>query len=350
MNNWKICLGEENCVPTGDGDWPDGYYEFTNLGPGTYNLTEVLQTGWEQTIAPDSVTVISGKDISDLNFGNRGALKICGTKYNDADKSGTLTDGDLAIKGWTIILSGDRNDSIVTDEEGYYCFENLEPGNYTVSEEERDGWTATSTSSIAFTGMISDQTVNFFNYPYPVLGITKVSDVSSFINPGNTVTYTITITNTGIGAAIDFLVEDVLPAGFNYVDGSSNITGATGSGPTLSDNTLAWTIERLDPNSSFAITNRVLTDSDILAGIYINTASVMEESDDCEVRVEVPIVLGEEVEKKLPEKVGKILGAAITKTGGSIVFVLLLSFLIASICYLIYLKERSKKNKENCDI
>ena len=55
-------------------------------------------------------------------------------------------------------------------------------------------------------------------------------------------------------------------------------------------------------------------------------------------------------EETIPQTLGRILGAAITKTGGSIAFVLLLSFLIASTCYLIYLKERSKKNKENCDI
>ena len=55
-------------------------------------------------------------------------------------------------------------------------------------------------------------------------------------------------------------------------------------------------------------------------------------------------------EETIPQTLGRILGAAITKTGGSIVFVLLLSFLIASTCYLIYLKARSKKNKENCDI
>lgn len=52
----------------------DGYYEFTNLGPGSYTLGETGQDGWEQTYptnpATHTVSAVSGTNQANLNFGN----------------------------------------------------------------------------------------------------------------------------------------------------------------------------------------------------------------------------------------------------------------------------------------
>ncbi|PIY96055.1 MAG: hypothetical protein COY66_05125, partial [Candidatus Kerfeldbacteria bacterium CG_4_10_14_0_8_um_filter_42_10] len=86
LNDWEICLNQptdnlvsaervtvlrdDNCVLTGSGEWPDGYYEFTNLAAGTYLLSETFQDSWIQMSAPDPVTVESGTVSENNNFVN----------------------------------------------------------------------------------------------------------------------------------------------------------------------------------------------------------------------------------------------------------------------------------------
>lgn len=60
--------------------------------------------------------------------------------------------------------------------------------------------------------------------------MTKASD-PSFVQPGDVVTYTITLNNVGNAAANNVVVTDVLPAGAALVPGS--VTGATGTPPAL---------------------------------------------------------------------------------------------------------------------
>ena len=47
-----------------------GTYSFSNLGPGTYHLSEVMQTGWVQTAHPGPVKVKSGTVATGDDFGN----------------------------------------------------------------------------------------------------------------------------------------------------------------------------------------------------------------------------------------------------------------------------------------
>ncbi|MFA5070567.1 MAG: NEW3 domain-containing protein [Patescibacteria group bacterium] len=89
LNGWEICYTKQDlilpdqlsvqitqpiCVLTGDGDWPDGYYEFTGLYVGDYVVFENLLYGWTQ-LEPQggvhNITVQSGTDSKDNNFVNR---------------------------------------------------------------------------------------------------------------------------------------------------------------------------------------------------------------------------------------------------------------------------------------
>lgn len=93
--------------------------------------------------------------------------KIQGRKYHDLDQGGTLTGGDTQIEGWNVaLLSGTSTVfSTVTDSSGYYAFNDLDPGTYTVIEEDRAGWrhTSASSSSVVIVGG-ETHTVNFFNF------------------------------------------------------------------------------------------------------------------------------------------------------------------------------------------
>src|SRR5207248_6135177 len=72
-------------VTTGAG----GTYTFSNLGPGTYTVKEVLQAGFLQTtptsavVAGQSGTNVTAANVAALNFGNYQAFTITGTVFDD---------------------------------------------------------------------------------------------------------------------------------------------------------------------------------------------------------------------------------------------------------------------------
>jgi uncharacterized repeat protein (TIGR01451 family) len=163
-----------------------GSYSFENLENGTYQVSEALKPGWVNTAQATIDVVLSESSVQAINFFNRGSLSINGTKYNDLDSSGSLTAGDVALSGWTIILSGTseygRSVSLtaVTDADGAYSFENLENGTYTVSEALKPGWTNTAPISrdLTLSGS-SFEGINFFNRGNLRINGTKYNDLDS---------------------------------------------------------------------------------------------------------------------------------------------------------------------------
>lgn len=69
---------------------------------------------------------------------------ISGYKWNDEDRDGVWGDDETALSDWIITTEGDEYESnTTTDENGYYEFTDLSPGEYTMCEELQDGWTQT---------------------------------------------------------------------------------------------------------------------------------------------------------------------------------------------------------------
>jgi len=76
---------------------------FTGLIAGTYTVTEVTQSGWNQTTtSPAPITLISGLTVSNVNFGNFRSPVISGMKFNDANGNAYLDAGESGIAGWVI--------------------------------------------------------------------------------------------------------------------------------------------------------------------------------------------------------------------------------------------------------
>ncbi len=78
--------------------------------------------------------------------------------------------------------------------------------------------------------------------PPPQLTIDKTSSPSGAVQPGDTISYTIEVENTGTSIAADVIVTDTLPAGVTYVSGSSMVThpeagSGTFTSPNLGPNT-----------------------------------------------------------------------------------------------------------------
>ena len=77
-----------------------------------------------------------------------------GEVYNDLNDSGNLDPGDPGLSGWEVDLY-DSNDNFIasqlTDANGDFDFQGLNPGTYTVEEVVQAGWTQTAPPSLTFT-------------------------------------------------------------------------------------------------------------------------------------------------------------------------------------------------------
>jgi len=157
----------------------DGEYSFTGLDPSDYTVCEVMKDGWERTYPAGSncqnVSVGAGQVVPGVNFGNRGALSISGTKYE-------YMVGPL--NGWEINLTGTtdygRSVDMTMDTagSGEYLFDHLEPGNYVVSEEDRAGWVHLDGDSVPVNLVNVDEYVDFTNFECATLSGFKWEDMN----------------------------------------------------------------------------------------------------------------------------------------------------------------------------
>ena len=118
-----------------------GRYSFA-VPPGVYSLHEELPTGWVQTAPPAgtyTVTLVSGQFDDGKDFGNRRILgSLSGFVYADVDADGRR---DVDAAGAPIELglpqveialwrAGQLVQTDLTGPDGWYHFEDLEPGTY----------------------------------------------------------------------------------------------------------------------------------------------------------------------------------------------------------------------------
>ena len=79
-----------------------GDYSFSDLGPGTYTVREVVPAGWLQTAPPApgtfTVTATSGTDAPGLLFGNYQYVTYSGTVYNDVFGDRWLARAESALR------------------------------------------------------------------------------------------------------------------------------------------------------------------------------------------------------------------------------------------------------------
>ncbi len=141
-----------------------------------------------------------------------------------------------------------------------------------------DGQTKTNAARLTYngSGVLTD------NVPVeivePQLDIQKVADVTSGLNAGDVVTYTLTVTHLpgSTADAFDARITDLIPAGMTYVPGSlANVSGAAGTlvdtgAPTL---TVDWATLPLGQSS--VIRYQVSLDASVVDGdTFPNTASL----------------------------------------------------------------------------
>ncbi len=152
LANWRIELRTLGGALVGATQtaW-DGSYAFLGLSPGTYVVSEQMQSGWLQT-APSSGTYTVGLGVggvvSGLIFGNVQAAEIRGMKFHDLNLNRMRDAGEPGLGGWSITLDRDGDGTIearaTTAADGTYVFTNVLPGHYHVGEVQQTGWVRTT--------------------------------------------------------------------------------------------------------------------------------------------------------------------------------------------------------------
>ncbi len=129
------------------------YNKFTPLVPAELKVCEVLQPGWTQSY-PDPVCYdltiepASLAEVNELDFGNWYPGKKSGMKFEDLNADGVKDAGEPGLAGWTIYVDYNGNSVLdadepyaVTDADGKYTITGIKPGDWTVREVLKDGWT-----------------------------------------------------------------------------------------------------------------------------------------------------------------------------------------------------------------
>jgi protocatechuate 3,4-dioxygenase beta subunit len=157
----------------------DGSYQFAGLRPGVYSIQETQPAGYMD--GKDTLGSLSGSAINDLfssisvasganginyNFGELLASSLAGKVYVDANNNGALDPGEAGIGSVTLTLTGidDQGNpvsaTITTAADGTYSFNNIRPGTFKVVETQPAAYldgqtTAGSVGGVAGVNQIS---------------------------------------------------------------------------------------------------------------------------------------------------------------------------------------------------
>ncbi|MDY7004251.1 MAG: SdrD B-like domain-containing protein, partial [Cyanobacteriota bacterium] len=134
----------------------NGEYSFQDLPPDTYTIRETQAPNFDQTTPDPLINVTPGSNITNVNIGNvsnRG--EINGIKFNDRNANGILDPGENGLDNFTLYLDLNDNSLLdigepatITDEFGFYSFEDLPPNTYTIREVQKFGFSQTTVDPI----------------------------------------------------------------------------------------------------------------------------------------------------------------------------------------------------------
>lgn len=136
----------------------NGFYTFTNLPPGSYEIRVLLPSGYvftqqfagtntaiDSNVNPvtgvsDCRTLVAGQCDDTVDAGayipQTCTASLCGSVFADCDGNGVLSAGDIGLPGVPVKLLGTNGTTVAsttTDTNGAYCFNGLSGGSYLIS-------------------------------------------------------------------------------------------------------------------------------------------------------------------------------------------------------------------------
>ncbi len=260
LGGWTVTLSNGSTVLTTTTS-ASGTYSFTHLAPGSYTLSEVVQSGFVAT-SPASgsvpLTLASGQTLIGQNFGDFQTITIGGSIYNDIPGLGSFQSGDLGLAGWYLnLVGGGTTLTAVTNASGSYTFTGVGPGSYVLETILPTGYVLTAPAAGSYPIIVSSET-NIVNENF--LGFQTVSFTGAIFNDlngngaldsgesglsgwvlrlvGGSTTYTTTsglngtYTFNGIGPGT-YTLQEVLQGGYiNTLVGGGSFTTTSGGNVT----------------------------------------------------------------------------------------------------------------------
>lgn len=268
-------------------------------GPNAqYTISEVLPDpntlNWAPTTGDGTqvLTLTSGENKT-LLFANVQLTSLCGNVYEDTGRVGKFASGQPGVSGVIVTLGGTTgtgaavaaNTTQTTDANGNYCFDNLYPGTYSVSEGTPPSGLDTETDidgtanganyidPIAVTSGMPSTGNNFLlvppltmtTIPQTKLCLTKHVNHAR-VKQGQSVVWTLVVKNCGDVTADDVATTDPLLAGVtvNSLAGAKLVLGK-----------LVWDIPSLAVGQSktYRFSTRFTTNASL--GTHINRANAL---------------------------------------------------------------------------
>ncbi|WP_369425674.1 DUF7507 domain-containing protein, partial [Methanothrix sp.] len=266
IEGWTIYLSDgTTTISTTTGS--DGSYTFTNLPAGTYTITEE-RAGWTRTTQESYTIEFDGEEdesVSDLNFGNAQVLQPQARLAIDVSPHDPCSNTPVVVTVSCQNVQGDLCGSIASMTLYY------ESSSVEMTKGPNGKWTATIAGQpagttlsvyavpkdsqgnfIADIGTTATEKITWINC---AIDIEKTADTTE-VNPGDTITYTLTVRNTGSSTINDVTVVDTLPPGTLYVSANPAPSGVSGS-------VITWNLGALDPGASVVITLTATVESDV---------------------------------------------------------------------------------------
>ena len=165
-----------------------GKYQFSNLKPGQYSISVEVPTGYLWVLpgfgtdgTKDSdfdhitgrlnISILSNTDNLNLDGGLIRAGTLSGFAWEDLNCDGIYTSDEPKINGVTVVLSGitGQGNNVeamkLTDINGFYKFEDLRPGEYSISFETPTGYERGNISGFDVV-LLSGNFIEGHNVPY----------------------------------------------------------------------------------------------------------------------------------------------------------------------------------------
>lgn len=230
------------------------------VNPGTAGLSLNNQ-------ATVSTTQVGTSDTNLVQVPIVGNATVTGRVFLDVNANGVLDVGEFGIPNVNVRVTDSTGITqiAVTDASGAYTVV-VPAGATTLDVDETDpdmppGAIPTTGNDPQNVTAVASATVASANVGYrlPNLTVTKASSAGGQVQPGQTVTYTVAVTNNTTTTQTGITVTDTVPTGTTYVAGSARVTYGT---PALR------VTEYFIPAGSFTGTSYTLTLAQNLAPDY----------------------------------------------------------------------------------
>jgi uncharacterized repeat protein (TIGR01451 family) len=289
----------------------NGFYEFTNLIPGTYVLRFTLLDGFffspqfpitdanvtnkanPSTGFTAPLTLAAGENNPYIDAAMWQPVAIGNWVWNDLNRNGIQDPGEPGLAGVSVELYNGLTNALeattTTNSNGYYIFENLTPNFYYAKFIKPSGFqfspqyagTNPAKDSDAFP--VNGETANREYKSGTVyldldaglyresadLAITKTVKPNP-VRVGQNVTYTIVVKNNGPDTAQNVRVTDAMPSGLEFVSYQASVG-------TYDSSTNIWTIGDMANGDSATL---YIVAKSTKTGVFTNVAVVESDTYD----------------------------------------------------------------------